>query len=408
MTKLYGGSGNEGGQVVTLTQDGGILITGGSLSADGDFAGLINRGRLDIALVKLNASGEIEWTKLFGGTDIDVLTSTIQTSDGSFLLAGWTYSNDGDFEGFYPGDAGSNIFLLKVDREGNIQWKKSVGGSGQENMDELVELQDGSLLVLGETNSTDGDFAGLNRGAFDMFLLKLDQEGNRVWLKTFGGSGNDEGSYASLSDGKLLIVGRTSSTDGDFQGKQIQGENDIFLMEMDADQNISWVETIERNEDIFINHFFQTPGGELVLAGANSSNIQDIILIKAASNGDIMWVRTFGGSGVERVGQAFQTSNNNILVIGQTTSNDGDFAGHQIDTSGDIITINVDPTGNTNWIENFGGTKSDDVRHSVQTPAGNYLITGQSKSIDGIFEGLSHGENDIFLINMDLEERPAN
>ena len=118
--KTFGGSQYDSGFSVTSTTDGGYVLTGGTGSNDGDFNGM-NKGESDIFVIKLNSSGDIVWKKTYGGSDWEEGSSITSTTDGGYVLTGGTSSNNGDFSGMYKG--GRDIFVMKLDKNGNLKKK---------------------------------------------------------------------------------------------------------------------------------------------------------------------------------------------------------------------------------------------------------------------------------------------
>lgn len=232
-----GGSSEESGESITTTSDGGILITGFTNSNDGDFKGM-NKGYQDIFVIKLDKNGEVLWKKTFGGENGELGSSITTTSDGGILVTGYTSSKDGDFKGMDKGVYG-DIFVIKLDKDGELDWKRTYGGSKSECGNSLTTTSDGGILITGLTFSYDGDFNGMNKGGRDIFVIKLDKTGEVFWKKTFGGENYESGqSMTTTSDGSVLITGGTSSNDGDFKGMN-NGGQDIFVMKLDSNGNLN-------------------------------------------------------------------------------------------------------------------------------------------------------------------------
>ena len=184
--KLYGGSSAEYTKAIKKTADGNYLVLAQTQSNDGDVVGY--NGGKDIWLLKINASnGNIMWQKTIGGpadespTDLEIL------SNGSILISG-----SADPSGFLPSSyAGTNAFLIKLDGTGNIIWKKTFGGDGEDMIKSFAPVDDGGFVSIGTSNSTNGDITS-NLGGTDVFIFKHDATGNIVWKKFYGNSDNDE------------------------------------------------------------------------------------------------------------------------------------------------------------------------------------------------------------------------
>ncbi|NNF33461.1 MAG: hypothetical protein HKN68_05100, partial [Saprospiraceae bacterium] len=151
---LLGGSDTDAGHSIVNTTDGGFMVAASTQSSDGDV--MTNYGDYDIWLIKLSRLGEVEWSKTYGGSDWEWPNSVIQTSDGGFLVVGFTYSDDGDVVGYHGFRDG---WVVKVDASGDLQWQKALGGSDPETFRDVVEVEDGYILA-GNDGSVDGDLEG--------------------------------------------------------------------------------------------------------------------------------------------------------------------------------------------------------------------------------------------------------
>jgi len=205
--KTYRGTDWEEAYSVQQTYDGGYIVAGWTSS--------FGAGYYDIFLIKTDANGNLQWAKTYGGTYWDDAYSVQQTSDGGYIVAGWTLS-------FGAGDY--DIFLIKTDASGNIQWAKTYGGTSGEGAYSVQQTSDGGYIVAGVTYSFSADWS-------DIFLIKTDANGNIQWAKTYGGI-VDEYAYSvqQTSDGGYIVAGDTRSFGA--------GRGDIFLIKTDANGNI--------------------------------------------------------------------------------------------------------------------------------------------------------------------------
>jgi hypothetical protein len=186
-----------------------------------------NHGGADIWVVKIDSLGAIQWQKSLGGTADDKATQVRQTTDGGYVVTGTSASNDGDVTGNNGGD---DIWIAKLDNSGSIQWQGSFGGSSAESSKSVLQTTDGYVLS-GLTNSGNGDVT-VSHGGSDYWLVKLNNSGGLVWQKTFGGSLSDIGGYADLTqDGGLVQTGSSSSTNFDVTGNH--GNFDCWVIKLD-------------------------------------------------------------------------------------------------------------------------------------------------------------------------------
>ena len=165
----------------------------------------------------------LNWAIHYGGSKVDVPFVIKFTSDGGTIVAGYTDSKDGDV-GPHANRDYWDLWIVKLDRCGTIQWERSFGGTGYESARDIAQTADGGYIVLGETNSTDGGVIAGFGGTKDIWLLKFAAAGNLQWQKRYGGSGLDIGNHIEItSDGGYLIAASSSSNDGDITGNHGTG-----------------------------------------------------------------------------------------------------------------------------------------------------------------------------------------
>ena len=222
--KCLGGSNHEEAYSVIQTSDDGFIVCGRSSSNDGDVTG--NNGGTDCWVVKLNASGAIEWQKSYGGTDTEETNSIIQLADGNYIFFGYSCSNDGDVSGQHnPGSGNDDYWVVKINSTGTLLWQKCLGGSLSEQGQKIMPLNDGGFLLTGLCTSNDGDVSGIHSGFYspDYWVVKINSTGVLAWQKCLGGSDQDEAlSIAVTSDGGCIISGFSYSTNGDVTGHHSQ------------------------------------------------------------------------------------------------------------------------------------------------------------------------------------------
>jgi len=324
--KTYGGTDDDWASSVQQTSDGGYIVAGRTWS--------FGAGDYDIFLIKTDANGNLQWAKTYGGINWDVAYSVQQTSDGGYIVAGYTLSF---------GAGGSNIFLIKTDANGNLQWAKTYGGTYWDVANSVQQTSDGGYIVAGRTSS-------FSAGYGDIFLIKTDANGNISWAKTYGGTYWDvANSVQQTSDGGYIVAGLTDSFGA--------GYYDIFLIKTDASGNVQWAKTYGGTGDEWAFSVQQTSDGGYIVAGITHSfgvDSGDIFLIKTDASGNVQWAKTYGGTGDERALSVQQTSDGGYIVAGYTDSFGagwGDIFLIKTDANGNIgscsIVRNVIPTVNT-------------------------------------------------------------
>ncbi len=360
--KTFGGNGFDVGRSITTTPDGGYILTGNTSSYDGDFNKL-NNGGVNIFVIKLDSRGNVQWKKIYGGSKDDIGYSITTTPDGGYVLTGSTVSHDGDFKGRDRGYwKAEDVCVIKLDQRGNIQWSKSFGGSSDDRGFSINATADGGYILTGTTNSNNGEFKEMGRGENeDIFIIKLDERGDVQWKKFFGDSQSlgvrklDVGrTITTTSDSGFVMTGWTPPNDDDFEGMN-RGVVDIFVIKLDSSKELQWKKTFGGSRLDEGHSITTTPDGGYVLTGKTESNSGDfeamqkgggdIFIIKLDERGDVQWKKTFGGSTEEESNSITTTSDGGYVLTGSTRSVDADFKGinksdHQ------IFVMKLDSNGN--------------------------------------------------------------
>jgi hypothetical protein len=267
--KCLGGSGDDTADSIQQTTDGGYIVAGATMSTDGDVSG--NNGSADAWVVKLDSSGNIQWQKCLGGSDDDQANSIQQTTDGGYIVAGATMSTDGDVSG---NNGSADFWVVKLDSSGNIQWQKCLGGSDMDSAYSILQSTDGGCIVAGRTRSTDGDVSG-NNGSSDAWVMKLDSSGNIQWQKCLGGSDVDSASsIQQTTDGGYILAGVTESNDGDVSGNN--GLSDFWVVELDSSGNIQWQKCLGGSDEDYAGSIQQTTDGGYIVTGRTRSTDGDV------------------------------------------------------------------------------------------------------------------------------------
>lgn len=239
--KCYGGANGELANAVVQTQDSGYLITGVTNSNNGDVSG--NHGNSDYWLLKLNNAGDFQWQKTYGGSGNDIANIALQTSDGGYILAGSSTSSDGDVA---QNHGAADFWIVKTNSLGQIIWEKNYGGSGNDIAYSISETTDGGFIAAGTSNSNDGDVSA-NHGNRDFWVIKISSSGLLKWEKSLGGSGIDD-AYGIIQtpDCNYLAGGTSNSKDGDLHAITIDASpsfwpyENAWIVKLDTNGNIIW------------------------------------------------------------------------------------------------------------------------------------------------------------------------
>jgi hypothetical protein len=225
----------------------------------------------DVYVLKLDATGTKVWEKTFGGSYDDRAYCIQQTSDGGYIVAGYTWSSS-EWE---------DVYILKLDANGNKLWEKTFGGSDNDGAWFIQQTIDGGYIVAGYTKS-------YGSGWYNAYLLKLDGAGNKVWEKVFGGSSWDEArSIQQTNDGGYIVAGYTSSFGA--------GSYDVYVLKLDTTGTKVWEKTFGGSYDDRAYCIQQTSDGGYIVAGYtwSPSEWEDVYILKLDASGNKLWEKTF-------------------------------------------------------------------------------------------------------------------
>ncbi len=222
----FGGTNNDRAHAVVRAHDQGYVMAGFSESDDFDISN--PKGSYDFWVVKVSEAGEMLWENSYGGTGIDIAQDISQTEDGGYIIAGSTISADGDVA-FSKG--GSDAWVVKIDSRGNLLWERTYGGSGFDAAESVRPAKDGGFIIASNSRSSDGD-VGSNAGENDLWVFKIDSGGTLLWEQSYGGSGLEFGFDAvETEDGSILVLGESNSTD--FSPLLNKGGTDLILIKIE-------------------------------------------------------------------------------------------------------------------------------------------------------------------------------
>ncbi|OYU83774.1 MAG: hypothetical protein CFE24_09810 [Flavobacterium sp. BFFFF2] len=400
--KCLGGIYEDSASCIQQTSDGGYILAGHTGSNNVDVSG--NHGLFDIWIVKLNNLGAIQWQKCLGGSDSDEAFSIQQTLDGGYIIAGRTDSNNGDI----IGNHGLNDFLvIKLNNLGSIEWQKCLGGSGQDHARSIQQTNDGGYIVTGWAGSNNGNVTG-SHGGGDIWVVKLNDVGVIVWQKCLGGSGYEfANSIQQTTDGGYIIAGSTFSNDGDVSGNH--GGSDFWIVKLNNLGIIDWQKCLGVDSVDYATCIKQTTDNGYIVAGYTGSDggtvsghhgQDDIWVLKLNISGTLMWQKILGGNSQDKAGNIQQTSDGGYIVAGYTGSNNGDVIGNNGSTDAWVVKLNE--LGTIMWQKCFGGSSDDNANSIQQTTDGGYVMAGFSSSSDGDVSG-NIGNADFWIVKLNAE-----
>ena len=389
--KVLGGSDDDEAHSIQRTSDGGYVVAGYTSSNDGDVSG--NHGGKDFWVIKLDSDGNIIWQRTFGGSNDDEAYSVQQTSDGGYIVAGYTGSNDGDVRGNH---GYKDFWVIKLDENGDMQWQKALGGSSDDEAYSIQQTSDGGYIVVGEESSRDGDVSS-HYGMNDIWIVRLNRNGNKVWDRTFGDISNDKAySVQQTDDGGYVVSGHITKMNGHTVVNRY-----AWVVKLRRNGSKEWLKTFgDRAEAYSVQ---QTDDGGYIIVGSTKlyRNFEwDFMTTKLRSNGSILFLRRFGGSGGSDYGYSvLQTGDGNYVVAGVIGSRYGATSGNHGRL--DSWIVGLDSGGNVEWQRALGGSDDDWAYSIQQTTDGDYIIAGYTKSTDGDLLGFTnHGGKDFWIVKL--------
>ncbi len=301
--------------------------------------------------------------KTFGDTRRDRGINLIETNDGGFAIVGYTSSF---------GAGGEDVYLVRTDPYGKMLWYRTYGGEGTDNGWDILQTEDNGFMILGFTDS-------FGAGEMDIYLIRTDSDGQKLWERTFGEAKSEYGwALAGTPDGGFVLAGQTDSIG--------EGDKDGYLVKVDANGDELWSQTYGGPEEDRLYSVDRCVDGGFVLTGTTKSfgaDNRNAYLIKTNSSGALEWMQVFGEN-LDDVGHSVrQTMDKGYIVTGYTKS----FGAANYD----IWMIKADDTGQLEWQKFYGETRDDRTIYGEQTDDGGYIFVGYSKSFGA-------GGWDVFLV----------
>ncbi len=398
-----GGTDSDAANDVEQTADGGYIVAGVSRSTDGDVT--VNHGWMDYWVVKLANDGTIEWEKSYGGTNHDIASDILQTSDGGYIVAGRADSEDGQITDHR---GSTDFWVVKLTSDGMIEWEKSLGGSGSDYAYAIYQTSDGGYVVGGASDSQNGDVTG-NHGDYDYWVVKLASDGALEWEKSLGGSKDDFlYSIEQTSEGGYIVAGKSQSQNGDVTGNHGGGNfvHDYWVVKLSNIGEIEWEKSLGGTDHEVAYSVRQTSDGTYVVAGFARSTDGDVTgnhggwdywIVKLATNGDIEWQKSIGGTDDDLAHSIQITNDGGYIAVGSSKSTWGEVTGNH--GGQDFWIVKITSTGEIDWQKSMGGSNAETAFSVQQTDEDGYIITGQTQSNNGDVSG-NHGSNDYWVVKL--------
>lgn len=390
--RRYGGSADDYLVKMITTPDGNVLL-GGSFSGSGGNIVSSGRGGVDYGLVKLDTNGNPLWDKKIGGTDNDILTDMVNTSDNGFLLGGYSLSTAG-------GDKSSNnqgtkwdFWVVKTDNNGNKLWDKNFGNFSSYNSLKKIITTGNNFLLCGDSQyynygqPTNADFG----------IIKIDSLGNKIWEKSFYGINDDILVDAVAVTGGTILVGKSNSNSNAIKTENSKGGYDFWLIKIDNNGNILWDKTIGGAGEDIPSKIKTFVDGSCIIVGTSNSNISgdksenskggnDYWMVKTDAKGNIIWDKTIGGTGSEGITDFLINADNSYTLAGTTISGIGVDKTQGSQGLNDYWVVRANSCQTTNMPTNIGVGQAITLKangcNGVVTWSGGVTATGAMVSIN--------------------------
>ena len=364
--KGFGGEGADLLQAVRLTNDGGFLLAGVSDSGAGLQKKDPSRGKEDFWVVKLDARGGEQWQRTIGGAGQEQLSAVSTAPDGGYILAGSSSSaKSPDVNGardpfgkWEDGFGNLDLWIVKLDGRGNIEWQRTIGGRHADQARGVVTTPDGGFLVAAYSNSPEsGNKTEKCYGNGDYWLVKLDAKGNTQWQKAYGGEGDDQPqALLATGDGNFIVAGNSNSgTSGNKNASNKKG-TDFWMLKVDGSGEILWQQTYDIGEADLLTSVVESRDGSLLIGGYSQPKVQ-----KAGAKGRPQ---------------------------------------KQEEGVDDYVAIKTDAKGGEKWRQHAGSSGEDILRKALETRDGGYLLAGTSKGAVSRDRNTGKGGNDFWVVKL--------
>jgi len=354
-----------------------------------------------------NFQGTVESLKTFGGTKNELANSVVKTVDGGYVVLGYTQSNDGDITD-KPNDD-FDYWVMKFNSNDELEWNKTYGGTLDDRGNKIIQTHDGGYAIVGNSQSSDND-ATQNAGSYDFWIVKLTSSGVVSWEKSIGYTGSDKGfSVIQTADNGYLLSGVLDVTASGGAGNSkatLHAGGDYWAIKLNSVGETQWTKYFGGSLNDTLFDAIQTPEGSFVLVGSSDSEDVDISnnkgtydfwIVKIDATGLLVWERNFGGSEIDEARGVVLTDDGNYLIVGDTRSVDADVS--QNSGAADLWLIKITPNGELLWEKTFGGSSFDVGRAITKTQDNKFLIAGSSRSQDGDLS-MNNGQNDAWVLKI--------
>lgn len=420
--KNFGGNDIDWLQYAFENSSGNYVFSGYSYSGISGDKSENSRGHGDFWIIETDKSGQIVWQITLGGNLPDMIHKILEFGDGSYVLAGTSYSGISG-EKTSPNHGARDLWLVKLAPDRQITWQHNYGGNGTEVLNDIISTRDGGFLVVAHSNSDiSGEKTATPLGDYDLWVLKLNSAGDQEWQKSFGGSGIEiDGKVHQTPKGHYVIAANSSSGISGNKTVPAYGFLDYWLFEIDPAGDLLWQKSFGGNNADTFTDMIPTADGGYLLGGDTSSEVSgnktipmksmvDLWLIKTDSRGEPEWQRSYGGDnhGVQWMAQINQTEGG-FLIGAMSASGIGNDKTEPNRGDRDFWMLRINEHGAVCWDKTLGGDSLDQPHTSFEDSEGNFVVGGWTDSdASGDKSGPSKGGRDFWVtkISQPIMEEP--
>ena len=310
----------------------------------------------DAFVARLDGDGNVKWFKTYGGEYEDVFNDVKIAPNGDIVVAGYYGATD-------EYGSGANVWILRLDENGNVKWQKTYGGNVYDDASAVVLAPNGDIIVTGKTLS-------FGAGGTNIWVLRLDENGNVKWQKTYGGSNYDYAEAVAIApNGNIIVAGWTLSFGA--------GDRDVWVLRLDENGNVKWQKTYGGSSTDVANAVALAPNGDIIIAGNTWSfgaGDADVWILRLDENGNVKWQKTYGGKNGDVANAVALADNGDIIVAGWT----GSFGAGK----DDAWVFRLDENGNVKWQKTYGGSDYDWANAVALANNSDIIIAGYYGATD--------------------------
>lgn len=416
--KSYGGIHSEYLFDIIPTPDYGFILAGSSLSGKSGNKTETSQGDFDYWIWKMNERGDLDWQRSYGGQGADHLKSIASTVDGGYILAGTSTSGVG---GDKKEDAVGkrDLWIIKLNPEGGEQWQKTIGSGGQDDIADIQLASDGGYIIGATSNGSFSDSEVVrDYGGFDYWVIKLNQDGNIEWQKSFGGKYADKlKSIEPTQDGGYIVGGWSNSNKSGSKSEDSYGEGDFWILKLDQFGEIQWQRTLGGEQDDYLQIVFESHYGGYYAGGSSRSRISglktvsngkgsDFWVVRLSENGAVIWQNTYDFGENDLLTSMKEQEDGNILIGGQAKTENIGLSRSDKKGIDDYIALKITSDGDEIWRQTIGSSGTDNLRKLIETRDGGYLLAGTSRGDASWDKNSYHGLSDFWVVKLLDKNKP--